>query len=168
MDVDYLPYIALCGLFPPKRNIIRNWAIHEKLFIDLVKLEGKVGIDHIMQALVLYFIRVHHDDLGKFASTFMKKLVDENVMTEKFLLEWFDKTVRLDKDSNLYDKKAEKKFRDLIEKFIEWLRTASSSSESDSSESDDGNAPSEEEEEEEKGDLSKEEQEAQKKLKEAA
>jgi len=118
MDIDYMPYIALCGLFPPSRNILRNWAIHESLFIDLVKLEGKVGIDHIMQAIVLFFIRVHNEELAKFAGTFMKKLVDENVMKERFLIDWFDKNTRLDKDSNLYDKKAEKRFRDLIENFI--------------------------------------------------
>jgi len=52
----------------------------------------------------------------------MKKLVDENILAEKFLLEWFDKTIRLDKESGIYDKKAEKKFRDLIEKYIEWMR----------------------------------------------
>lgn len=33
----------------------------------------------------------------------------------------------------MYDKKAEKKFRDLIEKFIEWLRDAESDSSDDSS-----------------------------------
>ena len=60
--------------------------------------------------------------MGKYAPTFMKKMVDESILSEKFLLEWFDKTIRLDKDSQLYDKKAEKKFRDLIEKFIEWLK----------------------------------------------
>jgi len=52
----------------------------------------------------------------------MKKMVDESILSEKFLLEWFDKTIRLDKESVLYDKKAEKKFRENIEKFIEWLK----------------------------------------------
>ena len=122
LETDFLPFIALCALFPPQRNILKNWSKNEKLFIDLVQLEGKVGIDHIMQALVLFFIRKHNTELSKYAGTFMKKLVDENVMTEKYLIDWFDKTIRLDKDSNLYDKKAEKKFRDLIEQFITWLR----------------------------------------------
>jgi hypothetical protein len=39
----------------------------------------------------------------------------------------------LDKESATYDKKAEKKFRDLIEKFVDWLKTADSESGSDSS-----------------------------------
>lgn len=38
----------------------------------------------------------------------MKKLVDDNIINEKFLLQWYDKEIRLDKDSLLYDKKAEK------------------------------------------------------------
>lgn len=81
-----------------------------------------------MQALVLYFIRKYKGELDKYAQTFMKKLVDENILSEKFVIDWFDKAIRLDKDSKIYDKKAEKKFRDLIEKFVEWLKVASSDS----------------------------------------
>jgi len=70
--------------------------------------------------------------MAKYAPTFMKKMVDERIFPEKFLLEWYDKEKKLDKDSILYDKKAEKKFRELIEQFIEWLRNAESDSESSS------------------------------------
>jgi hypothetical protein len=66
----------------------------------------------------------------------MKNLVDENIISEKFLIQWFDKEIRLDKNSYLYDKKAEKTFRDMIEKYIEWLKEASSSGSSDSSDDD--------------------------------
>jgi len=59
--------------------------------------------------------------MAKFAETFLKKMVEENIMSEKFLIDWSDKTIRLDKDSSLYDKKAEKKLRDLTENFITWL-----------------------------------------------
>lgn len=52
----------------------------------------------------------------------MKKLVDEKILSEKFVIDWFDKAIRLDKSSTMYDKKAEKKFRDLIEKFVEWMK----------------------------------------------
>ena len=76
--------------------------------------EGKIGKEHFMQALILYFIK-KHSKMSKYAPTFMKKLVDEDVLSEKFLLKWFDKKVKLDKDSLLYDKKAEKKYKELIE-----------------------------------------------------
>ena len=52
----------------------------------------------------------------------MKKLVDENILSEKMIIGWYDKEITLDKDASTRDKKAEKKFRDLIEKFVEWLR----------------------------------------------
>lgn len=134
LTYDFLHYAALAGLFPPKRNILKYWSANEKIFLGFVKQEGKVGIEHFMQALVLYFIRKYKGELDKYAQTFMKKLVDENILSEKFLIDWFEKVIRLDKDSKIYDKKAEKKFRDLIEKFVEWLKTASSDSGESSSE----------------------------------
>jgi|688.fasta_scaffold1357675_1 hypothetical protein len=115
-------YISLVGLFPTNRNIIKNWSTNEVIFINFVKEEGKIGKDHFLQALVLYFIRKYNEELGKYAQTFMKKLVDEKILSEKFVIDWFDKSIRLDKSSSLYDKKAEKKFRDLIEKFVEWMK----------------------------------------------
>ena len=45
-------YIALCAIFPPEYNIIRNWNKHEEVFIEIVKQEGLIGIDHFMQALI--------------------------------------------------------------------------------------------------------------------
>ena len=92
------------------------------MFIKLVKDEGLNGRDHFMQSLCLYFIKKFNAEMGKFGPTFMKKLVDENIMSDKFLIQWYDKEVKLDKDSGLYDKKSERKFRELIEQFIEWLR----------------------------------------------
>jgi hypothetical protein len=102
------------------------------VFVHLVKLEGKVGRDHFMQAVCLYFIKKYKDDMVKYAPTFMKKLVDENILSKQFVIEWFDKTIKLDKDSGLYDKKSERKFRELIEQFIEWLKNEESDSDSGS------------------------------------
>lgn len=50
----------------------------------------------------------------------------------------------------MYDKKAEKKFRDLIEKFIEWLKNAESESDDDSSSDDDNSNKDNKDEEENK------------------
>lgn len=57
----------------------------------------------------------------------------------------------MDKNARTRDKKAEKKFRDLIEKFIEWLKNASSDSGDSSSD--------EEENKEEKAKVSGDEEE---------
>ena len=40
LEDDFDFYIALCGLFPPKRNIIKRWSLNEDLFMDLVRAEG--------------------------------------------------------------------------------------------------------------------------------
>ena len=109
-------------MFKPNRNILKNWAANEDLFIKLVQKEGKIGIDHFLQSLILYFVRVYKDELTKYAPSFMKKLVDEDIISDKTLIQWFDKEIRLDKDSMLYDKKAERHFREMIESFIEWLK----------------------------------------------
>lgn len=122
LDYSYLHYIALAGLFPPKRNILKNWSHNEEIFVGFVKKEGKIGIEHFLQGLILYFIRKYKGELDKYAPTFMKKLVDENIISEKLIIGWYDKEITLDKDASTRDKKAEKKFRDLIEKFVEWLR----------------------------------------------
>ena len=105
-----------------------------------------------MQAVCLYFIKKYKDDMVKFAPTFMKMLVDENILSKEFVIKWFDKTIKLDKDSGLYDKKSERKFRELIEQFIEWLKNQESDSDSgsDSSEEEPKPASSKKVEEEEK------------------
>lgn len=86
LDYAFLHYVALAGLFPPKRNILKNWTHNEKIFVDFVKKEGKIGIEHFLQGLILYFIRKYKGELDKYAPTFMKKLVDENILSEKFLI----------------------------------------------------------------------------------
>ena len=64
----------------------------------------------------------------------MKKMVDQGLLQKSYILEWFDKERRLDKECTLYDKPAEKKFRDLIEDFVNWLREQESESEGSDSE----------------------------------
>lgn len=70
----------------------------------------------------MYFIKRYNDELSKFAQTFLKKLIDDNVLSEEFLVGWYDKEITLDKHCNFKDKSAEKKFRKLITEFIEWLK----------------------------------------------
>ena len=48
MDAEFLQFIALVAVFPPKRNIIKNWKTNQGLFLKLVKKTGKVGKDHFL------------------------------------------------------------------------------------------------------------------------
>lgn len=52
MNIAFMHYAALCGIFPPSYNIVKHWKEHQDVFLDLVKREGNVGIDHFMQALM--------------------------------------------------------------------------------------------------------------------
>ena len=121
---EFLIYTALCGVFAPRRNIVKYWDVNEELFLSLIRLDGKLGLDHFFQSVVLYFIRFYKTELGRFGPTFMKKMLDNNTISEKFILDWYNKEISLDKDSMLRDKNAEKKFRNLIADFFEWLATA--------------------------------------------
>jgi len=122
LGVDFLHFVALQAIFTTDYNICKHWAEHEDIFIDLVKREGKVGIEHFMQSLILYFIRVQSKDFLPYASTCLYKLWEHRVLSDKFIIGWAEKEFRLDKDSGLYDKKAEKKFREETEKCIEYLK----------------------------------------------
>lgn len=68
-------YIVLFGLFPTSRNIIRYWHQSKDIFIGLIAVEGA---NHFMQAVILYF--TENDDIGKYTTTFMKTLCDENIL----------------------------------------------------------------------------------------
>jgi hypothetical protein len=69
----------------------------------------------------------------------MKLAYDQSLFTEQFLLGWYEKTIKTDKNSALYNRKYESTMRKACEQFFEWLKTADEgSSDSDSSSSDDG------------------------------
>lgn len=131
---QFLHYVALCCLFPPNRNIIKNWSKHENVFLELAKREGKIGKDHFMQAIVHFFIHKYKKEMSRFAASFMKMCVDQNVLSAKFIIDWYDKTIRLDKNSLLYNKKSEKKLKDLCEDFIQWLKDGETASDNDDTE----------------------------------
>lgn len=72
-----------------------------------------MGIKHLLQAIVLFFVK-EHSDMEVFAPTFMKLLYDQEVFRDEFLIKWFNRKSKLDKHCALYDRSAEKKFRELI------------------------------------------------------
>lgn len=76
-----------------------------------------------MASVVLYFIKFNKDH-QKFAATFLKTLLDANVISESYMIGWYDKTVEIDKESELYSKRKRKHFNELIEPFINWLKEA--------------------------------------------
>lgn len=120
---EYRYWVLLCGLFNAEksRNIVNHWIAHEKAFLKLVEQDGKLGPKHLLQSIILFFIRRYPTEMGQYAATFMKKLYDQDIFSEEFIIKWFNKKAKLDKTCGLYDRKAEKAFRASIKSFVNWL-----------------------------------------------
>jgi hypothetical protein len=87
-----------------------------------VKQDREIGKKRLLQAIILYFIRIYPEKEFQ-APTFMKFLYDDQeIFAKDFLIKWFDKDMKLDKACVLYDRKADKAFRACISQFIHWLR----------------------------------------------
>jgi hypothetical protein len=118
---DFKYYILMCGLFSPdERNIIKNWAAYEECFLQLAQTDGDLGIKHFMQSIIQYFVRKYPEQ-KVYANTFLKTLYEQEILSDEFFLKWHKKKKKLDKTCKLYDRKAEKLFREIINPFIEWL-----------------------------------------------
>ena len=120
ITADYKFYIVLCGLFNPKHNIVKHWSKYEKVFDKLVK-EDEKGSIHLFQAIILFFIKKYPEQ-KKLAGTFCKVLYDRKVFTDEFLNSWHSGEIKLDKNTKLYDRKADKAFKAEVAPFIEWLQ----------------------------------------------
>jgi len=118
---EFRYWIIFCGLFGPERNPVKHWREHEPLFLELVRQDGVRGGKQLLQAIILFFTR-RHPELGKYAPNFMKLLYDQEFYDEEFIIKWFERKAKLDKTCALYDRKAEKIFRGLIEQFVNWLQ----------------------------------------------
>lgn len=156
---DYKYYILMCGLFNIARTPLKNFKKHEKLFKHYTEKE-ELGKKHFLQAIVYFFIR-RFPDLQKEAASLMQYLVMNKFFAKDFLLQWNAKKLKMDKSSILYDRKAEKKMKGLLESFMGWLEDLDSDSSSSEESSDEG-------EEEKKEEVKKEETEEEKRKREQA
>jgi hypothetical protein len=117
---EFRYWVLMCALFngDGTRNMVKFWKDHEKAFLTLVQQDGKIGIKHLLQSIILFFVRRHPEQL-KFVPTLMKLIVcDQEVFSEEFVIKWFNRKSKLDKGCALYDRKAEKTFRGSIEAFV--------------------------------------------------
>lgn len=121
LSSEYRYYILICGIFTSERNIVKHWPHYEKVFLDLITLDGSLGIKHLFQAIIQYFMN-KYPDMQKYAGTFMKLIYDQNVFDIELIIGFQDKRVKLDKDCALYDRKAQRHFRKLIKQFVDWLK----------------------------------------------
>lgn len=83
--------------------------------------EDEKGSEHLFQAIILFFIKKYPEQ-KKLAGTFCKVLYDRKVFTDEFLNDWHAGNIKLDKKNKLYDRKADKAFKEEVASFIEWLQ----------------------------------------------
>lgn len=122
---EFRYWLLICGIFnvtDAQRNILRAWKDYEKIFITLVQQDGKIGIRHLLQSIIQFFVNRFPAEMMKFAGTFMKLMYDQEVFSEEFIIKWHGRKAKLDKNCALYDRSAEKTFRAAIEAFVNWLQ----------------------------------------------
>merc|ERR1719454_2827973 len=54
----------------------------------------------------------------------MTKLYNQSVISDSFVIGWHSSDIKSDKKCKLYDRKTEKAFRPLLDKFVDWLKSA--------------------------------------------
>ena len=69
--------------------------------------------------------------MQKFAASFCKKLYDNSILDDEFLIKWHSKKLRLDRNCILFDRSAENAMRRLLAEFITWLSSADYDAEED-------------------------------------
>jgi hypothetical protein len=90
------------------------------VFLTLVKEFGTVGGDRLLQSILIYFRR--NPDQQKYLVSFFKLLYDQSLYPDSYYLEWYQGSKKLDKNSILHDRKAEKEIKPLLAEFIAWLQ----------------------------------------------
>lgn len=120
MTADYKFYILMNAIFTPARNILASWTKYEEAFLSLVKEFGNVGGDRLLQTIVLFFRK--NVDLQPQIVDFFKLLYEQSLYPDSLYIEWVGGKKRLDKNSILYDRKAEKEIKPLLAAFVEWLQ----------------------------------------------
>jgi len=118
---DYKLYILMCGIFSVKRSPIKHWSLYESIFQELSG-EHKEGQKRVFQAIILLFMR--NPELKPQAATFMKVVYDAEFFSESFLIDWYNKKLKMDKTCCMYNSKAEREMRSLLGDFVKWLTTA--------------------------------------------
>ena len=83
---DYLLYAALCGLFPPERNILKYWSKNNIVFENLIKKDESFikNQNLLMFSLARYFVVTYNSETSRFAQTLLKEgIIDKHLMTRE-------------------------------------------------------------------------------------
>ena len=121
MTREYKIFIAMQSIFGQHRNIVKHWDAFEPVFKQLVAQDEDNGCKHLFQTTCQYFINFN-PELQKFAATLCNKFYDNELLTDQFFVDWHAKKLRMDRDSILFDRKAENAMRPLLADFVKYLQ----------------------------------------------
>lgn len=81
------------------------------------------GNHHFFQAVIQFYVH-RLPDLQKQAPALCLELYNNSVISDQFFTSWYEKKMKLDRDTVLSDVKAERVMRGLLTEFIEFLKSA--------------------------------------------
>lgn len=120
---EYKLYICLVSVFGPHRNIAKHWDTYEPIFKSLMSQEEENAQKHMLQAVIQFFVNRYPDTQGS-AAALCKKLYDNSIIEDSLFTGWHTKSVKLNRDCIMYDRKAESTMRPILAEFITWLSSA--------------------------------------------
>ncbi len=120
MTADYKFYILMNAIFTSSRNILEFWTKYEEAFLSLVKEFGATGGDRLLQTIVLFFRK--NPQFQPQIVDFFKLLYEQSLYPNQTYIDWVGGKKKLDRNSVLYDRKADKEVKPLLAEFIEWLQ----------------------------------------------
>ena len=122
---DHKFLILICAAFSP--DITLTYAEKFKMIqgaLTELLSQDEIGQIHLFQATVQYFIKKQPSQKNH-ASEICLAYYNESMIEDQFFINWHAKSKkgRTDKESDLYDRKAEKEMRTLLDEFVTWLQS---------------------------------------------
>jgi len=103
--------------------MINHWDKFAPCFSKLVAADGEEdGLKRVFQAILLFYTQTQ-PSMQKQAPTFCKQLYDTEFFSGDFFVNWYSsKNYSLDKLSCMYDRKASKEMKTVLEPFIKFVK----------------------------------------------
>jgi hypothetical protein len=122
ITTDYKYFILMAGIFNPKRTMVNHWEKFAPCFTNLAAADGDDGLKRVFQAIIIFYMQTH-PSMQKQAPTFCKTLYDTEFFSGEFFAEWHSsKSYLLDKNSCMFDRKASKAMKAILEPFVKYVQ----------------------------------------------
>ena len=121
---EYKFYFLICSAFNPEvlESYQKNYEIISGTLGQLLKQDEQAGFVHLFMSTIQMFVNKYPDQ-KKHASELCLIYYNEGLIEDQYFIKWHGRKARTDKESDLYDRKAEKVMRGLLDQFVEWLQS---------------------------------------------